>query len=43
MRATKTLASNEEWQPWGELDPFYGVAASFYEIGAIDWNLFRSK
>jgi SAM-dependent methyltransferase len=50
------LASNEEWQAWGRLDPLYGVAAipgradanpwtdeAFYEMGAIDWNLFRPK
>lgn len=55
---TKGLASNEEWQAWGKVDPRYGVATkpgraqdgsnpwtdeSFYELGAIDWDLFRRK
>jgi SAM-dependent methyltransferase len=52
------LASNQEWEAWGKLDPLYGVATvreraktganpwteeTFYELGAIDWNLFRVK
>jgi SAM-dependent methyltransferase len=27
MKADKRLASNEEWQAWGKLDPLYAVAA----------------
>jgi SAM-dependent methyltransferase len=55
---TKPLASNQEWDAWGKLDPLYSVASlseraktganpwtdeTFYELGAIDWNIFRSK
>ncbi len=27
MKANKSLASNEEWQAWGKLDPLYAVAS----------------
>jgi ubiquinone/menaquinone biosynthesis C-methylase UbiE len=52
------LASNQEWEAWGKLDPLNGVATikeraknganpwteeTFYELGSIDWNLFRTK
>lgn len=40
MRANKSLASNEEWKAWGEMDPLYGVAAlrGRAKSGADPWT-----